>query len=183
MGKNTVFRGRVILVILGLLVCGLAWIQDHLGISIHESLVLITVAAFSVAAWLKWRSYRRWKAIKVSQIDTMSGREFEAFLGKIMTHRGYKVKQTGASGDLGVDLIATKDKETLAIQAKRQAGKVSRRAVSDAVAGKLHYKCSGALVISNNYYTPGARELAKSTGCILVDRSTLTRWIQDFQQT
>jgi restriction system protein len=182
MGKNTVFRGRIILLTLGVLLCALAWLQDHAGISMHASLLFIVIGAFCLVAWLKWKAWRRWKAIKVSQIDGMTGTEFEQFLGKIMTHRGYRVTLNGASGDLGVDLIARKDKETLAIQAKRQAGKVSRRAVSDAVAGMQHYKCTSSMVISNAYYSPGAKALAQSTGCILIDRSALTRWIQDFQQ-
>jgi HJR/Mrr/RecB family endonuclease len=38
------------------------------------------------------------------------------------------------------------------------------------------------MVITNVFFTAGAQELAKSTGCRLVDRNELTNWILAFQQ-
>ena len=64
---------------------------------------------------------------------------------------------------------------------KRQNSKVSRRAISDAVAGMQHYHCNKAMVITNNYFTPGAATLARSTGCALIDRGTLAAWIVELQ--
>jgi restriction system protein len=89
---------------------------------------------------------------------------------------------TKASGDLGVDLIASNDTSKIAIQAKRYESKVSRRAISDAVAGMRHYKCNRAMVITNNYFTPDAIKLAKSAGCMLIDRDVLADWIIEFQK-
>jgi len=48
------------------------------------------------------------------------------------------------------------------------------------VAGMQHYRCTKAMVITNNYFTPGAETLARSTGCLLVDRDTLAKWISEF---
>ena len=59
--------------------------------------------------------------------------------------------------------------------------KVSRRAVSDAVAGMYHYGCNKAMVITNNYFSPGAITLARSTGCILIDRNILANWVTKYQ--
>jgi restriction system protein len=86
-----------------------------------------------------------------------------------------------ASGDLGVDLVATRNNERIAIQAKRYSDLVSRQAVSDAVAGINYYRCNRAMVITNRYFSPGAITLAQSTGCILIDRDTLAKWINEFQ--
>jgi len=63
----------------------------------------------------------------------------------------------------------------------KSKGKVSRRAVSDAVAGQHYYNCDLAMVITNNYFQEGAIQLAKSTNCTLVDRDTLSEWIQQAQ--
>ncbi|MBV8101041.1 MAG: restriction endonuclease, partial [Verrucomicrobia bacterium] len=87
----------------------------------------------------------------------------------------------GASGDLGVDLIASKGQDRIAIQVKRYGGTVSRRAISDAVAGMQHYRCNQAMVITNSRFTPGAITLAKSTQCSLIDRDELVKWIIRFQ--
>lgn len=111
----------------------------------------------------------------------MAGVEFEQYLKRVLTNQGYIVSMTDVSGDLGVDLVASGNGERIAIQAKRYNTKVSRRAISDAVAGMQHYGCNKAMVITNNYFSPGAITLAKSTNCILVDRDTLADWINKFQ--
>jgi len=127
---------------------------------------------------LKTKKYR---GLQIANIDVLDGIEFEHYLQKLLSSQGYKVKTTQASGDLGVDLVASKDSDKIAIQAKRYSNKVSRRAVSDAVAGMNHYGCNKAMVITNNYFSPGAITLAESTGCILIDRDTLAKWIIEFQ--
>jgi len=121
------------------------------------------------------------KPLKLQEVDELNGTEFERYLFKIFETKGYSVSLTGQSGDLGVDLIAEKGEEKIAIQAKRWSSHVSRRAVSDVVAGATHYGCNKCMVITNLYYTGGAKELAKSTGCILVDRDTLAVWINEMR--
>jgi restriction system protein len=109
----------------------------------------------------------------------MSGLEFENYLKNVLSHQGYSVEKTPASGDLGVDLIAERGHSRLAIQVKRHQGKVSRAAVSDAVAGMHHYSCNGSMVITNSSFSPGAISLAESNQCILIDREILSTWIYD----
>lgn len=126
---------------------------------------------------------RRYKGIQIANIDSMTGIEFEQYLQRLLANQGYIVQVTQASGDLGVDLIASKDGDKIAIQAKRYSTNVSRRAISDAVAGMYHYDCNKAMVITNSYFSPGAKELAESTDCILVNRDTLAKWVNEFQNT
>lgn len=131
------------------------------------------------AGWALER--RRHRALQIAHIDDMTGVEFEQYLERLLTAQGFRVRLTQATGDLGVDLIASRGTEIFAIQAKRCSSKVSRRAVSDAVAGMQHYRCNGAMVVTNSYFTKGAEELAQSTMCILVDRDSLTSWIVQYQ--
>jgi restriction system protein len=125
---------------------------------------------------------RRLRALEILDIDFMSGVEFEQYLQKLLTFRGYRVRMTPSSGDLGVDLVASSSGEKIAIQVKRYSNKVDRTAISDAVAGKYNYNCDTAMVITNNYFRRGAIDLARSTGCILVDRDTLAEWIVEYQK-
>ncbi len=113
----------------------------------------------------------------LTRIDGMSGFEFEQFIGQLLEKRGFEVEVTKGSGDFGVDVIAQKAGTKLAIQVKRQADKVSRNAVSDAVAGKSYYHCNQAMVITNSYFHDSAIVLAHSTRCELVDRDILQQWI------
>ncbi len=110
----------------------------------------------------------------------MAGVDFERYLQKLLSAQGYRVSMTKGSGDLGVDLVAARGGDKIAIQVKRYKTKISRRAVSDAVAGMQHYRCNKAMVITNNYFTPGAVTLARSTNCILINRDALAQWIVAF---
>ena len=109
--------------------------------------------------------------------DSMDGLGFEHFVAKLLSQRGFSAEVTKGSGDLGVDILATNPKGRFAIQVKRYNQPVSRRAVSDAVAGRDHYKCDFAMVITNNYFTNDAKKLAGTNSCLLVDRDELQIWI------
>jgi restriction system protein len=137
---------------------------------------LITIIIKLIKRYLNRHKYRE---LNLSNIDEMSGLEFENYLKQVLSHQGYSVEKTPASGDLGVDLIAERGHSRLAIQVKRYQGKVSRTAVSDAVAGMHHYRCNESMVITNSSFSPGAISLAKSNQCILIDREILSTWIYD----
>jgi restriction system protein len=125
---------------------------------------------------------RRIRALQITQVDSMSGWEFERYVARLLQHRGHKTEITKRSGDFGVDILTRKGKFRFAVQCKRQAKNVSRRAVSDVVAGRVHYKCDASIVVTNSWFSPGARTLAKSTDCELIDRAELTNWIMAFQR-
>lgn len=98
----------------------------------------------------------------LERIDNMGGQEFEKFLvEKILPIDGYTdLSLTSSTNDYGVDIIAFKDNIKCAIQCKRANNKVSNRAIQEIVAGRKHYKCDKAIVITNNYYTENANRLA-----------------------
>ncbi len=125
---------------------------------------------------------KRVRALQIADVDRMTGTRFEEYVAQLLQDQGYQVKHTGASGDLGVDLVARNGQFKYAVQIKRQADAVSRRAVSDAVAGMAQYGCNAAMVVTNNYFSPGAQELARANHCVLIDRERLARWIIEFQR-
>jgi HJR/Mrr/RecB family endonuclease len=157
------------------------WIHEKTGVP--QQVTYIVLAAIVIAAlWFFFaQRNRRFRAIRIANIDSMTGVEFESYLKKLFSSRGYSVSMMGGSGDLGVDLIASRGAERVAIQVKRYSGAVSRRAISDAVAGMQHYRCNRAMVVTSSHFTPGALTLARSTNCTLVDRDTLAEWILELQ--
>jgi restriction system protein len=151
-----------------------AWGGATLGGSV--GLALQVGAALLVCGRLLGAFASRNRASGWDEIDAMDGLEFEAFTAELLERRGWRVEVTPGSHDLGVDLVAERKGERVAVQVKRQEAPVSRRAVSDAVAGCDHYGCTGAMVVTNSYFTRGAIALAESTGCELVDRDELMTW-------
>jgi restriction system protein len=179
--------------LLFLLVYGIAWIigrailapfglQSALYSLAVGLAVLISFVVVLVGIWFKTR-YRRLRAIRLADIEYMEGLDFEQYVCRLMEHQGYgDVQNVRGSGDFGVDILAEQNGTRYAVQVKRYKGKVSRRAVSDAVAGKYHFNCDLAMVVTNSYFTASAKQLAQSTNCTLVDRDTLADWILAFQQ-
>jgi hypothetical protein len=124
----------------------------------------------------------RLRALALSDIDNMDGVMFEHYVAKLLRHEGYtEVDVSKGSGDFGVDIVASKDSRRYAIPVKRWSGTVSRTAVSDAVAGKGHYSCNAAMVVTNSYLSAKSREFASSVGCEIVDRDILGGWVLRFQ--
>lgn len=113
----------------------------------------------------------------INKIDLINGEEFEKYLEELFFKKGYKVERTPISGDYGADLIIEKDGSRTAIQAKRYSDKVGLHAVQEIVAAKVHYNCENGMVVTNNYFTQQAQNLAKSNNIILWNRDELIKEI------
>ena len=87
---------------------------------------------------------------------------------------GFKnIEVTKGSGDQGVDIVGYYNGFKFAVQCKRYSKKVGNSPIQEVVAGKNFYNCQGALVITNNYYTESAIQLAKANNVQLWDRKNL----------
>ena len=80
---------------------------------------------------------------------------------------------TLVSGDLGADIIATKRPLKMVLQCKNYKQNVGNEAVQQVFAAKSHYDATIAGVVAINGYTSSARNLAKSTGVMLMDLKDL----------
>lgn len=121
----------------------------------------------------------RLSSLTLNDIDQMDGLDFERLVAELLRDQGYRAEVTQASGDFGVDVIARKGRHRYAIQVKRYKGSVPRTAVSDAVAGKYHWNCDKAWVVTSGHFTKDARTLADSTDCRLTDREDIKRWLEE----
>lgn len=126
-----------------------------------------------------WKRYHKLK--NLSSLDELNGIEFEAAIAGLYEHKGYEVQITKASGDFGVDVIAKKESEILAIQAKRYSGKVGIKAVQEVSAGAFYHKATKAIVITNSFYTEQAKELAKKTDITLINKKRLANMWESYQ--
>jgi len=113
--------------------------------------------------------------ITFEEIDLMDGQEFEVFLERLFRKIGYSVTRTPYVRDQGADLIVEKLGERMVVQAKRSNQQVSNKAIQEAVAALKHYSASKAIVVTNNYFTKGAIDLARSNNVILIDKDKLNK--------
>lgn len=119
------------------------------------------------------------KKTTISDIDIMSGFEFEKFISRLFQKMGYKSYATKETNDQGVDVIAEKGDVRIAIQTKCYNGVVGNSAIQEIVAGMKYYDANKAMVITNSTFTKSAIELAKKNNVQLWDRKTLIEKIEE----
>lgn len=154
------------------------------GCYIVIALLVLIIAIGAYQEHCKRVAYRaRIRALTIADVDNMDGSTFEHYIALLLMCEGYtQIEVTKGSGDMGVDILASKDCLRYAIQVKRYSGKVPRQAVSDAVGGKDYYSCNAAMVVTNSHLTEKSVEFAQRVGCKVIDREILADWIIRFQQ-
>ncbi len=143
---------------------------------------LLFVGTFAFVAFMSHLKRQKLRALSSAQVDKMDGYAFENYVAALLPNQGFThVQVTQASGDYGVDVIAFKNGQKWAIQAKRFNGSVAQEAIREAVAGCAHYECQRSMVVTTSQFTAHAKALAHSNGTVLIDRDKLAEWILAFQ--
>lgn len=184
-------RDQLFSILIGLVCLGLLQVKNYITDQLNRvnpshadtlaDLVFVIILGYLVYQFFRHQRIRRLANLTLSSVDQMKGLDFEHYVAEIMRYQGYSTSVTRSSGDLGIDVIAKQGRTRYAVQVKRYKGPVSRHAVSDAVAGKFHYRCNQAMVVTNSTFTTGAKTLANSTQCLLIDRTQLQKWIDDYK--
>lgn len=118
--------------------------------------------------------------ISIDDVDRMDGAQFEQYVAELFEKMGYKTEVTKHSNDQGIDVLAKNEIVTIGIQAKCYSGAVGNAAVQEAIAGKTLYKADKVMVVTNNKFTPAAKELAKAANVELWDRRKLMEKIAQY---
>jgi restriction system protein len=148
-------------------------------VGLAAAMVLAVMAG--VFFWQRYQKLRRKKALKLADIDTMPGLEFEHYVAELLRHQGFtNVQVTPGGNDFGIDVLFQKEETTFAAQVKRRRGYVGVDALYQALGGRDYYNRDQSVVISNTFYSKAAHKLAKKTNLWLVDRDTLADWIISF---
>ncbi len=96
------------------------------------------------------------------------GWDFEHWVADALERYDWQARATQGSGDQGVDVVATKNGVSLGIQCKRYTGSVGNKAIQEAYSGMKHFGLDKAAVLTNAEFTKSAKELAASTGVLLL---------------
>lgn len=137
------------------------------------SIIAVLCVVLGVITLLKKRK-------STKDYDLMEGRDFEFFCAELLEKRGFlEVEVTKGSGDNGVDILAEKDGVTYAIQCKRYEESVGVKAVQEAYAGRDYYDRMVGVVMSNQYFTKNAVQMAQKLKIMLWDRGYLEEMIEE----
>lgn len=139
------------------------------------AIVITAVIILSMICTIYRKLHRKYT---LKQLDKMDGHQFEYACADILKANGYKhVKVTRGSGDFGVDIIAEKDKVKYAIQCKRYNHKLDNTPIQEVVGGLTYYQCDKGAVMTNQYFTEPAKQLAQVNDVELLDRDTLSHMV------
>jgi len=147
-------------------------------------LVMLLVTG-SLVWWLRqreqWRERQALLQLDLTGVDDLDPLRFEAFVAELLTSQGYRTQLTKASHDIGVDVVAVRGSERIAVQVKHYTDPVSGKAIAEALLGMPHYHCNACMVVTNNRFTSAAIKAAALHPCTLVDRRELARWLAEAQ--
>ncbi len=119
---------------------------------------------------------------ELKKVDAMEGHQFEYWCADILRRNGFfDVEVTPGSGDQGVDVIAEKDGIRFAIQCKCYSHDLGNSPVQEVHTGRIIYRCQIGVVMTNRYFTSGAKQAAEATGVLLWDRDHLIKLIESAQ--
>ena len=137
-------------------------------------LLFFLFCLFKINHARRYKGVFRKGVLSVTELDNMDGIAFEELACDILMANGFEAAEnTQASCDYGVDILASKEGITYAIQCKRYLEPVGIEAVQQVYAGRAYYECHVAVVLTNQSFTANAKNLADKLGVVLWDRETL----------
>nr|WP_235032896.1 restriction endonuclease [Enterococcus sp. CSURQ0835] len=108
----------------------------------------------------------------------MDGIAFENYTAKLLEFSGFEnIQVSQASNDQGIDVFAEKNGLKYGIQCKCYSSPVGNKAVQEVIAGALFFKLDERIVLTNNFFTPSAKDLARKTNVVLWDQLSLKNMI------
>jgi HJR/Mrr/RecB family endonuclease len=126
----------------------------------------------------KIRNYQKiFSKICNSCFSWMDGLKYEMFVRDYFVKLGCNTKITKASGDHGVDVVVEVGDIKIAVQCKHYNSKVSNSAVQQVYSAKDFFDCNIAAVVSNNFFTNQAKQLAEKLGVYLLHHQDLEEFI------
>ncbi len=136
--------------------------------------IIIGTAILALVAAVIFLCLRLARKRRPIAIDVMEGREFEQYCAQLLAQHGFlEVDVTRGSRDFGADILAQREGITYAIQCKRYDSPVGVHAVQEVYAARDYYDCMVAAVMSNQYFTEPAVQLARKLKVMLWDRDYL----------
>ncbi len=139
-----------------------------------------------VGVILKIKRKKRFDVAKInlSDIDQMTGHEFEEYLYVLIKVLGYETYLTKKSRDFGADLLFRDQADQLTVvQAKRLSDKLGLDSVQQIYTAQAYYLADKALIITSaEQASDPCRKLAAATKVKIIDREHLSEIVKQFKR-
>jgi HJR/Mrr/RecB family endonuclease len=119
------------------------------------------------------------QAQTIQHILSLSPTDFEHYIADLFRRQGYRVTQTGQTGDHGVDVRAEKDGLKFVVQCKRYTDRaVGEPAIRDFYGTMTREGADHGFFLTTSRYTKQAQEWAKGKAITLIDKDGLLKMVR-----
>jgi restriction system protein len=137
------------------------------------------------SVWLKPEQIKEWKeaeGLLETNFMEMKPYEFESYIAKLFRKMGYEATVTRQTGDYGVDIVAKKDKDVIAIQCKKNSigNNVGAVTVQQVLGAMWKVKANKSIIITTTEFTVQAQEQASEGPIELWDHWTLEDMVKKY---
>ncbi len=137
----------------------------------EQTFLLFLIAAIAIIVGVVLIIRLRSRRISYLPIDEMEGHDFEYYCADLLKKNGFiDVEVTKGSGDFGVDILAEREGISYAVQCKCYDKPIGVKAVQEVYAGRDYYGAMVGAVMTNQYFTQPAVDMAKKLKIMLWDR-------------
>lgn len=128
--------------------------------------------------WINLEEIQKLKQIKIglaNNFSEMSPFDFEHFTALLLQEMGYQTEVTKKTGDYGVDIIAIKNNQRIAVQCKRfqEGHPVGNRDIQNLLGSMGYYRVHSCILVTTSDFTKNAREQSKNSPIELWNKEKL----------
>lgn len=135
--------------------------------------------------WVEKSDIPRLKEIRIglsNNFSNLTAYEFEHFVARLLQEMGYEADVTKRTGDYGVDIIAKKDKQIIAIQCKRytETNLVGNRDIQRCLGSMHTINAKRSIFVTTSFYTKQALKQAEGCPIELWDKETFHELVKKY---
>lgn len=120
--------------------------------------------------------------MKLDEMNKLTPAEFERLVGMVVKALGYDIRHIEIGEDIGIDILAAKDQENMAIQVKKyMTRKINLSMIYHTYGAAAYYDCNQAVIVTLSELTPRAIEAANKLKVEIWDRYKLIDLIESHQ--
>lgn len=115
----------------------------------------------------------------IEDVDRLADAEqFKRYIARLLNDLDYtEIERITDTRRYGTDILVLRGETRFAIKCVYSSHPAGIGIVQGILGGKIHYKCDVPVVITNNWFTKDAEQLAGETGVLLWDRAKLIEMI------
>jgi hypothetical protein len=151
--------------------------------SAGSKIIGVEIRGAKRSRFLRTEFKRKKKDIGLSNnFSNYSSYEFEKLIGNLFEAKGYNVKVTPPARDYGVDVIAKKGGNIIAIQVKKygEKNRVGVKDVQQALGAMYSVKATKSILITTSNFTGPCQEQAKGAPIELWDKERLHKEVMRY---